>query len=509
MRKGIYAHGISVFEITLNGSTWEIVTDSEYNRRIHGQSPMDISGPVAASNFVTKWSTDGSQARGTFNNCGSGVSPWGTFLTCEENWPNYFVVATADMTDDQSRLGLNDIDGDTTSRYRWEVAAGDASEVDDEFTRFNVSPTGASATDDFRNEANGHGYVVEIDPYDPDSTPVKRTALGRFRHECVVYGKLVEGEPVCWYSGHDGRFEYLYKFVSDAVWDPADADPSDRLATGSKYLDSGTLYVAQFNENGGTWIPLTTSNSDLTSFSTLDEIILNTPGAADEAGGTPMDRPEWIAVDPISGSVYLTLTNNTQRTGDTDETDADFANPRLNNSYGHIIRWDDTAGSDNFTWDIFVYGSPATGTTDGDDTDINRSGLEELNQFASPDGLVFDDRGIMWIQTDNGADAVTEYTNDQMLAVIPSQLKDENGDPATITSDNQDQLLRFFVGPNGCEVTGCAITPDYKTFFINIQHPGNWPAYNTTDATEATTGTVRARSATVAIRKADGGTIGV
>ncbi|MGV6809856.1 MAG: PhoX family protein [bacterium] len=505
VRKEINAHGVSVVRVQMNNGVWDVVADDHYNRRFTGASPMTLAGPVAKSSFtVTPYSADGSTARGTLNNCGNGHTPWGTYLTCEENWPGYFVAEEATMTTDQKRIGLSTLA--KGNRYNWHDQAGDANELDSEFTRFNVTPSGASATEDYRNEANGHGYIVEIDPYAPSSTPVKRTALGRFRHEGCVYGKLEAGKPIVFYSGHDARFEYMYKFVSSANWDPADANPSDRLAVGAKYMDEGTLYVARFDENGaGVWLPLTlesttTAGGKLSdSFATQAEIILNTAGAADLLGATPMDRPEWAAVDPITGSVYLTLTNNTKRTETTNA-----ANPRLNNAFGHIIRWDDMAGTNDFKWDIFVFGSPASG-----DAATNRSGLGELNQFASPDGLVFDNRGIMWIQTDNGADEVEAYTNDQMLAVIPSNLKTSDGAYQTINAENQAELRRFFVGPNGCEVTGLAMTPDQSSFFINIQHPSNWPySNNAAEATPAGT-TVRPRAATVVVRKADGGPVGV
>ncbi|HCE5103374.1 TPA: DUF839 domain-containing protein [Vibrio parahaemolyticus] len=447
------------------------------------------------------WKNDGSQARGTLNNCGNGYTPWGTYLTCEENWPGYFVNAGT-RTEEQDRIGVDD----KSTRYLWETLAGNSEERLDEFTRFNVAPTGTSSADDYRNEANGHGYIVEIDPYTQNSRAKKRTALGRFRHEGCAFGKLEAGKPVVFYSGHDSRFEYLYKFESAAAWDPADANPANRLATGDKYMDEGTLYVARFNEDStGTWLPLTldsvtTSGGTLADyFNSLAEIIINTAGAADLVGATPMDRPEWCSVDPFTGSVYLTLTNNTRRT---DETNP--ANPRLNNKFGHVIRWDEGTSATDFTWDIFVFGSPANG-----DADTNRSGLNEFNQFASPDGLAFDGRGILWIQTDNGADEVTSYTNDQMLAVVPSKLTNENGAQAVIGADNQAELKRFFVGPNGCEVTGFTISPDYKSLFVNIQHPGNWP-YSDDAAQETPAGTtVRPRAATVVIRREDGGEIAV
>ena len=502
VRKEIYAHGVSVVRIQLQNNTWQLVDDDPLNRRYTGATVMDLSGPVAyTESVVTRFSPDGSQARGTLNNCGNGYTPWGTYLTCEENWPGYFVNAGT-RTEEQNRIGIEN----SSTRYLWESLAGHGEERLDEFSRFNLAPTGASSSDDYRNEANGHGYIVEIDPYTANSRAKKRTALGRFRHEGCTFAKLEAGKPVVFYSGHDSRFEYLYKFESAANWDSADANPANRLVTGDKYMDEGTLYVARFNEDStGTWLPLTldsvtTDNGTLADhFDTLADIIINTAGAADLVGATPMDRPEWCTVDPYTGSVYLTLTNNTSRTSETNP-----ANPRLNNKFGHVIRWDEGDSSTEFSWDIFVFGSAA-----GEDADTNRSSLTELNQFASPDGLSFDGRGILWIQTDNGASEVTSYTNDQMLCVVPSKLTDENGDQVAISADNQADLRRFFVGPNGCEVTGFAISPDYKSVFVNIQHPGNWP-YSDDAAEETPNGvTVRPRAATVVIRREDGGEIGV
>ncbi|WP_318516812.1 PhoX family protein [Photobacterium leiognathi] len=506
IRKEINAHGISVVRIQLKDNQWKLIDNDPLNRRYTGATVMDLSGPLAHSELtVTRFSPDGSQARGTLNNCGNGYTPWGTYLTCEENWPGYF-TNTGTRTEEQDRIGISGTGKYLQGRYKWETLAGHDEERLDEFARFNLAPTGSSSLDDYRNEANGHGYIVEIDPYTKNSRAKKRTALGRFRHEGCTFGKLEEGKPVVFYSGHDSRFEYLYKFESKALWDPADASPSNRLLTGDKYMDEGTLYVARFNEDStGIWLPLTldsitTSGDTLAShFNSLAEIIINTAGAADLVGATPMDRPEWAAVDPYTGSVYLTLTNNTKRKDSTNP-----ANPRLNNKFGHIIRWDEGENPTEFDWDIFVFGSPSNG-----DEETNRSGLTDLNQFASPDGLAFDQRGIMWIQTDNGADEVEEYTNDQMLAVVPSQLLDDDDNQTVIASSNQGELKRFFVGPNGCEVTGFTISPDYTSLFVNIQHPSNWP-YSDNAAEAAPNGTeVRPRSSTVVIRREDGGEIGV
>ena len=505
VRKEINAHGVSVIRVQLIDGNWQVIKDDAHNHRFTAATEMDIAGPLAMSAaLVTPFSPDGDKARGTLNNCGNGYTPWGTYLTCEENWPGYFVADETTMTEDQKRIGLSTLD---TGRYNWHDQAGNADELNGEFSRFNVTPSGADASEDYRNEANGHGYIVEIDPYDPNSKAVKRTALGRFRHEGCAFSKLESGKPITFYSGHDARFEYLYKFESKAVWDPADADRTDRLAVGAKYMDEGTLFVARFDADGkGIWLALNldSTKTDGTgtladTFETQADIILNTAGAADLVGATPMDRPEWTAVDPISGTVYLTLTNNTKRTESTN-----VANPRLNNAFGHIIRWNETADSTSFEWDIFVFGSPENG-----DANTNRSGLDEMNQFASPDGLAFDERGIMWIQTDNGADEVEAYTNDQMLAVIPSNLVDEEGNQEVLSESNQAELRRFFVGPNDCEVTGLALTPDQKNFFVNIQHPGNWPYSNNAAEITPTGTTVRPRASTVVIVKDDNGEIGV
>lgn len=509
VRKEINAHGVAVMHVRKQGGKWEIINNSRYNRRFTSATPMNLSGPVAGTDWVkTPFSTTGSQVRGTNNNCGNGTTPWGTYITAEENWAACF-VNTGEQTAAQKRVGVQAKLG----RYQWETAAGEATEQQGEFARFNITATAQSGLQDWRNEVNGFGYLVEIDPYDPSSTATKRTAMGRFAHEGAAYGIPVAGKPLAFYSGDDSRFEYIYRFVSEALWDPKDAARSDRIAVGNKYLDKGTLYVARFDAEGkGEWLALTpaTKGKDGRSlgeaFGNIDAILINTRGAADFVGATPMDRPEWTAVHPSNGDVYLTLTNNTSRNA---ERGTNPANPRLNNVNGHIVRWHDDAGANSFRWDIFVFGSDAAGNAD-----TNRSGLTERNQLASPDGIAFDDRGILWIQTDNGIDggrnnAVAKATNDQMLAVVPGALKDAKGTGPVINAGNQAELRRFFVGPNEAEITGFAYTPDHTSIFLNIQHPVNWPAYGSADATRAPDGKVRPRSSTVVIQKADGGPIGV
>ena len=484
VRKEIAAHGVSVVHIKRDtNGTWDVVFGSPFNRRITGNTEMDIRGPVRGySKLVTTYSPDATETRGTLNNCAMGPTPWGTYLAAEENWHGYFMNANADRPREQVRHGVDD-----TSRYDWELADSGA----DQYVRFNVTPTGATATDDYRNEANTYGFMVEIDPFTPESKPQKRTALGRFGHEGVIFAPAKEGEPVVCYSGDDSRFEYIYKFVS--------SQPYYAATAGGYLLDEGTLYVARFNEDGsGDWLALDLDDADFASkvaaaeggmvgdiqfdgFENQADVLLNTRLAADIAGATTMDRPEWGAVDPNSGEVYFTLTNNSNR-GQPGFDDVNAANPNSPNATGHIIRWTEE-GSDHtatsFDWDIFVFaGEQGTETVVDGEAVVS---LNDDNIFNSPDGLWFDYNGRLWIQTD-GSDA-DPYFNNMMLAANPETR----------------EIKRFFVGPQGCEVTGVVSTPDVKTMFVNIQHPdGNWP-----NAAES-----RPRDATVIVTKDDGGVIG-
>jgi len=483
VRKEINAHGISVVELQADaGGSWEVV-QSGFNRRITAATEMIFSGPAAGSRFfVTPFSPDGTTARGTFNNCGRGYTPWNTYLSGEENIQGYFTTTESDPPREKARYGLNRFG----FGFFWHGPAGQPGEVAGEFARFDTTPTGSGPTADYRNEANGAGWVVEVDPFDPSSIPVKRTALGRFRHEGVEPSPIQPGRQIAFYMGDDAQGEYFYKFVTAASWDPDNADPD--------MLDNGTLYVALFNADGsGEWRALDIVNPALQAdFADQADVLVNTRSAADALGATPMDRPEWAAVDPVSGEVYLTLTNNTNR-GRPGEEQPDAANPRADNTHGHIIRLredSDDPAAERFTWDIFVFGSNASA-----DPAFNRSGLTLDNEFGGPDGLWFDPRGILWIQTDNGA-PLDSQSNDQMLAVIPARLAGER----TVNPATQASLKRFLVGPLNCEIAGADMTPDYRTLFINIQHPGggsSWP-----DGGDA-----RPRSATVVISRIDGGEI--
>jgi hypothetical protein len=543
--KEMNAMGVSVVEVAKSATSgWGVVLGSRYNRRITATTDMLLSGPAAGTAFmITAYSTNGTRTRGTVNNCAHGYTPWGTYLTCEENWAGYFRRTTA--TDNVRRTAK-----ELTSFARYGVAgagrelwatATAASSTDTTFSRWNAEVRGNSTdgSDDFRNAPNTFGWTVEIDPFQPDSPPKKRTALGRFAHEGAWLGRVTAGQPLVWYQGCDARNEYIYKYVSAANWDPADA--TGGLAAGDKYLDNGKLYAARFNADGtGTWLELTfgvgnvTASNAAYAFANQADVLINARLAADAAGATKMDRPEWGAVNPVNGDVYLTLTNNnaTQRTlAATDAANPRFYNdPRTTganqrgNPNGHIIRWAETNGNNaatTFRWDIFLFGARAT-VTDGN---INISGLTAANDFSSPDGLWFGKNGILWIQTDDGA--YTDVTNCMMLAALPGTVGD--GAVRSITNTDgansrvvmapvgaplgESRLRRFLVGPKECEVTGVIETPDGKALFVNIQHPGEDTAPNFTTRTYGSNwpdgGSSRPRSATIVITRADGGVIGV
>lgn len=485
VRKELNAHGVSVVRVRQgDDGQWQVVED-RLNRRVTGLTPMQLAGPVAGTeHVVTKYSPDGSMTRGTLNNCAHGVTPWNTYLAAEENWAGYFANEDAEIDRRQSRYGIATR---AEGRYQWHRAQGGA----DEFVRFDATSHGTSPSEDYRNEPHAFGYMVEIDPFDPQSTPVKRTHLGRFAHEGVIFAPAVEGQPVVAYSGDDARFEYIYKFVSARPYQAASADGS--------LLDEGTLYVARFNDDGsGEWLALAPGQNGLTpenGFADLADILVNTRSAADHVGATKMDRPEWGAVDPATGQVYFTLTNNTRRS----EEQVDAANPRAENHFGHIVRWQEegTHAAERFTWDIFVL---AGDTESGRDLAGEPLGQEAI--FASPDGLWIDPDRRVWIQTDISESVMNTgihevFGNNQMLVADP-----ETG-----------EIRRFLTGPIGQEITGVITTPDQRTMFVNVQHPGATTSAEAFAAGESVShwpdgGSAIPRSATLVITREDGGIIG-
>ncbi|MBN6520582.1 phosphatase [Acinetobacter pittii] len=530
------AHGVSIVHIKKDAATQKVTIDksSAFNRRITASTEMDFEGAAAGSGLLaTRFSPTASKTRGTHNNCGNGYTPWGTYLTTEENFIGYFARSTTDdalRTPEEiialKRYGLKAGSG---SRYGWETAIGQV-ESQDLYDRWNADVKAAQATQDYRNGPNTFGWMVEIDPFDRRQNPVKRTSLGRFAHEDSAC-RAVVGQPLAFYMGDDSRGEYIYKFVSTAVWDAKDINGG--YAVGDKYMNAGKLYVAKFNNDGsGQWIELAYGKNGLNEsnttypFKSQADVVTFARLAADAVGATKMDRPEWCTVNPVNGEVYVTLTNNSNR-GKDYATDA--ANPRnytdlyngtkeqKGNVNGHIIRFketDDKTTAETFKWDIYLFGAEASMASN-----INLSGLTDNNDLSSPDGMWFDPRGVLWIQTDDGA--YTDVTNCMMLAALPGQIGD--GAPAT-TSNGQQTLVgakvtdstlrRFLVGPKQCEITGIAMTPDYKAIFINVQHPGedsasystpesNWPATQKDPSNK----TARPRSATVVITRKDGGVI--
>ncbi|SDC23015.1 hypothetical protein SAMN04488239_101455 [Ruegeria marina] len=463
IEKGMLAHGVTILELANDGSGWKVVIDSPFNRRITPQTEMQLTGPAAGHDLLkTTADATGTVSLGTWNNCGSGKTPWGTYLTCEENFNGYFSAADEahEVSAELKRYGVSSKDWG----YGW-------AKVDE---RFDVSKN--------PNEPNRAGYVVEIDPTDPNSTPKKRTALGRFKHENAEVVINNDGRVVI-YMGDDERGEFIYRYVSNGVY--AAGVDTDEL------MNNGTLYAARFDASGkGEWLALTPETTGMD----LAAICVHTRQAASKLGATTMDRPEWVTANPNSDEVYCALTNNKNRgvkpNAGGDETPAEGPNPREKNNYGQIVRWRPEGGdhaATAFDWDLFVLaGNPTVHS----DAYAGSENVNDGNMFNSPDGLAFDSNGLLWIQTDG------EYSNDgdfaghgnnQMLA----------GDPVT------GEIRRFLVGPKEAEITGLCWSPDLRAMFVGVQHPGedgdsHWP-----DGGDSVP-----RSAIIVVTREDGGLVG-
>ena len=445
-----HMQGVTVMEVADTGNGYEVVVDSPLNRRIHHDTQMSMDGPAAGSDLVkTNADPEGMSPKGTMNNCGSGKTLWGTYLTCEENFNGYFGATGAfEETEEFKRYGIGG-----EGRYAYEKYD----------PRYDLSKE--------PNEPHRHGWVTEIDPADPQSTPVKHTALGRFKHENAEMVQAADGRIVV-YMGDDERGEFMYKFVSNGTW--AEGQPTDGL------LSDGTLYVAKFNDDqSGEWLPLTPETTGMS----LEEILVFSRMAGSKVGATTMDRPEWIAANPLRVEAYCALTNNSKRGGDAMPVNA--ANPRATNEYGQIVRWrpeGEDHGAEAFTWDLFVMaGNPEV----HDDAYAGSPNVTPGNMFNSPDGMAFDSQGKLWIQTDGEDSNEGDFAgmgNNQMLV----------GDPET------GEIARFLTAPNGAEVTGLCWSADRKTAFVGIQHPGgSWPD-----------GAGKPRSAIIAVWREDGQLIG-
>lgn len=472
------AQGVSVMEVAQGAEGWSVVMDSPMNRRIDHTTPMMLTGPAVGHDLMkTAADPEGRTVLGTLNNCGAGRTPWGTYLTCEENFNGYFGfsaaipaegesddakkakldAANAARTDAMKRYGIGGV-----SRYRYEQF--DA--------RFDLAQT--------PNEPNRHGYIVEIDPARPDAMPVKHTALGRIKHENAASVVARDGRVVV-YMGDDERGEFLYRWVSRDAYVPG-GDTSTLLV-------EGMLSVARFAPDGtGEWLDLTPETTGMTAA----EIAIHTRMAGSKVGATTMDRPEWVAVNPVAIEAYCALTNNSRRKagatnagGDPMEVDPNSPNPRAENGYGQIVRWypaEDDHAAPQFQWDLFVMAGNPQVHKEG--PMAGSSNITEGNMFNSPDGMMFDRFGLLWIQTDGEDSNDGDFAgqgNNQMLV----------GDPVS------GRIERFLTGPKGSEITGFATSSDGRTIFVGIQHPGgSWPEVSGLP-----------RSAVIAITRDDGAVI--
>ncbi|AZE26298.1 Putative phosphatase [Pseudomonas chlororaphis subsp. aureofaciens] len=476
VRKALASEGVSVIEVQRRRGQWQFVQGSRYNRRIHGNAPIRLSGP-AAGHALMKTSADksGRKVLGTFQNCANGKTPWGTYLTCEENFTDCFGSSNAQQTFDaaQKRYGASASSRD----INWH-------QFD---PRFDLAKN--------PNELNRHGWVVEIDPFDPQSKPIKRTALGRFKHENAALAETRDGRAVV-YMGDDERGEFIYKFVS------RDRINHRNPKANRDLLDHGTLYVAIFDNGDGNpdhpkgkgrWVELSHGKNGIdasSGFADQAEVLIHARLAASAVKATRMDRPEWIVVSPKDGQVYCTLTNNSKRGEDGQPVGG--PNPREKNVYGQILRWQTGRGdhgSMDFTWDLFVVaGNPAVhaGQPKG-----GSSNITPQNMFNSPDGLGFDKAGRLWILTDGDSSNAGDFAgmgNNQMLCADP----------------DTGEIRRFMVGPVGCEVTGITFSPDQRSLFVGIQHPGE--NGGSTFPEHLPNG--KPRSSVMVITREDGGIVG-
>jgi secreted PhoX family phosphatase len=481
----IAAHGLAVVEVRKRRAGWEVVADSAYNRRLTlWSTPFRLSGPAAGhARLKTDADPSGTRVLGTINNCAGGVTPWGTCLSGEENFNGYF-HGDASRTPEAAnhrRYGVQTFRGTPWGRFfeRWDV---------------EKNP----------NEPNRFGWVVEVDPYDPRAVPVKRTALGRLKHEGATCIVSRDGR-VALYMGDDERFEYVYRFVTAGRFNPTNMGANRDL------LDTGTLSVAKFADDGTLkWLPLVHGQGPLTAangFASQADVLIEARRAADALGATPMDRPEDVEPNPVSGRVYIVCTYNERRAA----ADApnpreriNGPNPRVRNLTGHIVELIAPGGAgsqgdhtaETYRWEIFLKGgNPAT----ADSGAQYGAGVPSANGWlAAPDNVAFDPKGRIWITTDGMPTQVQPAVADGLFA-------------ADTTGPGRGVTKHFYSVPRGAEMCGPTFTPDGKTLFVAVQHPGEetdstfeqpstrWPDFNAA---------LPPRPAVVVITKNDGGDIG-
>ena len=425
------AHGGSVLEIRRVNGKWRVVPDSRYARRIDADTPMDITGPAAGHDRLkTNADATGRRVLGMLNNCAGGTTPWGTWLTCEENVNGYFWGKIADDAPEARNYKRMGIPGNWYAWGRFH-------------DRFDIAKE--------PNEANRFGWVVEIDPFDPNSVPKKRTAMGRFKHEGAAGIINSDGRYVI-YQGDDERFDYVYKFVTEARVDTANP------AANRDILDRGTLYVARYDEDGtGEWLPLVHGQGPLTEangFRSQADVVIEPRRAGDLLGATKMDRPEDVDANPKTNKVYVMLTSNSRRKAD----QVNAANPRAENRFGHIVEMMPEGGNHvatRFTWEILVKcGDPSVAAVGA----TFSSATTKDGWFGMPDNCAVDSQGRLWVTTDGNSPSKTGRA-DGVWAV-------ETEGPGRGTSKH------FFRCPAGAELCGPYFSPDDTTFFVAIQHPG-------------------------------------
>ena len=468
------AQGASIVEIRKNGGGWQVVEASRYARRISSlNTPIRISGPAAGhARMRTKADPGGSTVIGMLNNCGGGWTPWGTVLSAEENFNMYFA---GDFNKTPEARNYKRYGFGTRSRYAY-------SRFHD---RFNVEKE--------PNEPNRFGWIVEIDPYDPGSVPVKRTALGRFKHEAATVWVNPNG-TVTVYSGDDEANDYVYKYVSRGRYDARDRAANRGL------LDDGTLYAARFGDDGLVkWLPLVFGQGPLipaNGFASQADVLIETRRAADLLKATPMDRPEDVETSPVTGRTYVILTNNARRKA----SEVDRANPREANEYGQILELivpGEGRASDHSVlehrWEVFLLAGPLEkGGRYG-------AGTTSVGWTACPDGMAFDSKGRLWIASDQGR--------------AQSKFGIGDGMWATDTTGPGRAVTRFFYRtPTGAEMAGPCFTPNDRTLFVAVQHPASDDPGSTFDRPSTRWPDFRAdmppRPSVVAITKIDGGEIG-
>ncbi|OSM01718.1 hypothetical protein MAIT1_01740 [Magnetofaba australis IT-1] len=469
------AHGHTVVEIKRNAKgQWEPVAGGRYNRRITAHTPMTLSGPAAGhARLRTHADPSGAHVLGTLNNCAGGVTPWGTILTAEENFHKYFDGHTSDPLE-------------APAHKAYGLGRGAAFPWAQFEPRFDLAQS--------PREPNRFGWVVEIDPYDPQSTPVKHTALGRFKHEAATTALTRDGRVVV-YSGDDETFQFLYRFVSARAMNPNDRQANLGL------LDEGVLSVARFSEEGTLqWLPLIHGQGPLTAengFHDQGEVLIETRRAAALLGATPMDRPEDVEPNPVNGKVYVMLTNNKSR----QPSEVDPANPRCNNQYGHVLELTPPGpdapehDAETFRWDVFLLAGPLDGEAEARYHPLT---AHHGSWMAAPDNCCFDKRGRLWITTDQGGSQAKRNHPDGVYGM-------------DVDGPGRGLPKRLYAAPRDAELCGPCFTPDNATLFVAVQHPSEhkkvayenpttrWPDFDPA---------LPPRPAVVAIRRVDGGPIG-